>query len=119
MMKRSDKQGKTSNLALVATKCPPGPRKPVLLGTTFADRIRGLLRGQSVNAVAKKCGVPESSMRLYLSGTQPRPATLVKIANANGVTTDWLTAGKGPAPDFGKGSVDRALDSYLTASSHE
>ena len=107
------------NLALVPAKSATGPSSTCELGPTLATRLRELLRGQSVNAFAKKCGVPESSMRLYMAGTQPRPATLMKIANANGVTTDWLAGRKGPAPDFGKSSVERALDSYLTATSLE
>ena len=43
----------------------------------------------------------------------------MKIANANGVTTDWLAAGKGPAPDLNKDSVERAVDAHVTASSLE
>jgi transcriptional regulator with XRE-family HTH domain len=66
------------------------------LSQSLAARLRSLLRGQSVNAFAKKCGIPESSMRLYIDGGMPRPEALAKIAVACHVSIDWLAAGTGP-----------------------
>ena len=47
-------------------------------------------------AFARKCGLRESLMRKYLSGSIPGADKLAKIAIANHVSMDWLAAEIGP-----------------------
>lgn len=63
---------------------------------TLAIRIRGLIADKSIASFARKCGVEGSLLRKYLAGSQPNAANLVKIADAAGVTIDWLAAGREP-----------------------
>lgn len=63
---------------------------------TIADRIRILIDDEFVSSFARRCGMGESLIRKYLAGAQPNAANLVAIANAKGVTVDWLATGREP-----------------------
>lgn len=73
------------------TKPEPGDAR--LSG--FRSRLREAIGNLSVNAFALKCGLAESLLRKYLSGESlPGLEKLVAIADAAGVTVEWLATGQ-------------------------
>jgi transcriptional regulator with XRE-family HTH domain len=63
---------------------------------SFADRLRILVdRAGSVLALARSAGVSDSSVHLWLDGSEPSREKLVKLATAADVSIEWLAAGKG------------------------
>lgn len=64
--------------------------------TSFAERLRIALSGESPHAFSKRSGIGDSTMRKYLMGSMPGLDNLLVIAEAANVTLDWLAAGKGP-----------------------
>lgn len=65
-------------------------------GNRLALRIAEVVGDKSVSAFAKECGFGESLLRKYLAGAQPNAANLVAIAQAGGVTVDWLAMDRLP-----------------------
>ena len=67
------------------------------MGTTFFERFSNLCRerGETPNSVAKIIGASSGSVTAWKKGTDPRNATLGKIADYFGVSTDYLL-GKDP-----------------------
>lgn len=64
---------------------------------SFADRLRILIdRAGSVLALAQAAGVSDSSVHLWLRGSEPSREKLVKLATAANVSIEWLAAGRGP-----------------------
>lgn len=62
----------------------------------FKERLQLLIGQRSVNAFAKVCGVPESTLRSYLSGrSNPGIEHAQRIADACGVNRYWLVTGLG------------------------
>ena len=61
----------------------------------FSLRLRSLIGTGSVNAFALKCGLSETLIRMYLKGSVPGLDKVLQIANATGVSVDWLATGKG------------------------
>ena len=59
-------------------------------------RLREVIGDESVTAFARRCGVGESLMRAYLSGSIPTSDKLLAIADAASVSIEWLVAGRGP-----------------------
>jgi hypothetical protein len=53
-------------------------------------------RAGSVLALAHAAGVSDSSVHLWLTGSEPSREKLVRLAEAGGVTVEWLAAGRGP-----------------------
>lgn len=62
---------------------------------SLAERIKECMGDKSVSAFARECGMNESTLRYILSGSFPRTDHLTAIANASGVTIDWLATGRG------------------------
>ncbi len=62
----------------------------------MSDRIRDAIGDEPVAAFARRCGFGESLLRKYLQGSEPSATNLAKIADAAGVTVDWLATGRGP-----------------------
>ena len=62
---------------------------------TLADRIKVLIGDGSANSFARKCGIGESSLRQYLSGSMPSADNAAKIAKTGSVSLDWLVTGEG------------------------
>lgn len=61
------------------------------------DRILELIGLDSGAAFSRLTGIPESSLRSYLTkGTKPGMEHLVAMAQAKGVTIDWLATGREP-----------------------
>lgn len=63
--------------------------------TTFQQRLEQLIGSESVHAFGKRAGINDTSMRAYLRDTMPGLDKLVQIAEAGGVTLDWLARGVG------------------------
>lgn len=60
------------------------------------QRIKDVIGEEPVKAFARRCGVPDSSLRDYTSDRKkPGVDALIAIAAAAGVTVDWLATGKG------------------------
>lgn len=69
---------------------------------TFGDRLKGLAAGRGLsNAdLARRLGITRGAVSNYFTGRRsPNHADLVAIADALGVTTDYLLTGSA-APDF-------------------
>jgi phage repressor protein C with HTH and peptisase S24 domain len=62
----------------------------------FGNRLRLAIDGESVNSFAKRCGIPEATLRGYLNGKFPASDTALKIADAANVGLGWLIAERGP-----------------------
>ena len=63
---------------------------------SLSERIRFAIGDEPVAAFARRCGFGESLLRKYLQGSEPSATNLAKIADAAGVTVDWLATGRGP-----------------------
>lgn len=62
----------------------------------FVIRLKSLIGDDTIASFARKCGVPESTIRSYLArGKTPGMEHLAAIAASCGVTVDWLATGKG------------------------
>lgn len=63
----------------------------------LAKRVKSIIdEDESVSAFARRCGVGEGTLRNIVGGAMPRTDNLVAIADAGGVTVDWLATGRGP-----------------------
>lgn len=61
----------------------------------FRNRIALLVGNDDPFAWAKKVGIPSSTFdRIWNSGTTPKAPHLIRIAEACGVSIDWLLTGK-------------------------
>lgn len=59
-------------------------------------RIKEAVGDEPVKAFARRCGVPESSIRAYISNKKkPGIDPLTAISEASGLTVDWLAKGRG------------------------
>lgn len=69
---------------------------PILCAESeLKDRIREIIDGEAVAAFARRCGITESLVRKYLSGSQPSVENLVLLASTAGVSVEWLATGRG------------------------
>lgn len=60
-------------------------------------RLLELIGEDSIASFSRSTGVPESSLRAYLTrGIKPGMDHSVAIADATGVTVDWLATGRAP-----------------------
>ena len=65
--------------------------------TDVRERILELIGAGSSASFSRLTGIPESSLRAYLTkGTKPGMEHLVAMAQAKGVTIDWLATGREP-----------------------
>lgn len=62
---------------------------------TFATRLRSLIDGESIAGFARRVEVPEANIHTYLRGMTPHLDKLIRIADACGVTVEWLATGRG------------------------
>lgn len=63
----------------------------------FAKRLKDAIGDRPVLRFAKDCGIAESNVRSYMSGGKtPGIDKVVAMANASGVSVDWLATGRGP-----------------------
>ena len=62
---------------------------------TIQGRLRWLIGEETIYHFAVRCGLPDSTLRKYLRGSQPTADRLALIANCTGASVDWLVTGKG------------------------
>ena len=76
------------------------PRKARRIRASESDaliaRFREVLGDESVSSFSRRCLVVEGTLRNILNGALPRTDILVAIADAAGVTVDWLATGRPP-----------------------
>ena len=72
-------------------------RVRVMTETSFEERLKSAIGGESLHAFSRRAGIPDSTMRQYLEGTMPGLKNLMQIANTANVTLDWLTGRNLPA----------------------
>ncbi len=68
---------------------------------TFADRLKAAISSSGMNQseLARRCGIRSQTINRLLSGDSKLPSSpnLLKIADALGISHEWLANGK-PAP---------------------
>lgn len=80
-----------------------------------ASRIRqAAAMAGSGDALAEKTGIPRRTLETYISGAaEPKAAALARIADAVGVTVDWLllldSKGREPSGSYIVGGFDEQL----------
>lgn len=90
-MKNQRGGGESDAPGMSDSQCPiPGGESD-----TFGTRLRSLIEGESIAGFARRVGVPEANIHTYLRGMSPQMDKLVRIADACGVTVDWLATGRG------------------------
>ncbi|PHS48790.1 MAG: transcriptional regulator [Marinobacter sp.] len=65
----------------------------------FSQRLRAAMGSESTNKFAKKCGMSESLVRKYLSGSLPGIDKATIMARVAGVSVGWLISGEGAASE--------------------
>lgn len=88
------------------------------MGETFFERFSKLAkeRGETPNSVAREIGASSGSVTAWKRGTEPRNATLAKIADYLGTTTDYLTGRTDDPINYDDGDfLANIPDSYLKA----
>lgn len=69
---------------------------------SFSERLKFVIKDESVNSFAKKSGVAESSLRQYINGGMPGIDKVVQIAKTGNVNIEWLATGVGePQKTYG------------------
>ncbi|WPZ33188.1 helix-turn-helix domain-containing protein [Thalassobaculum sp. OXR-137] len=63
--------------------------------TEFAERLKTAIGLEPVHAFAKRSGVGDGSLRKYLKGSAPSIDKAAAIADAAGVSIEWLATGRG------------------------
>jgi len=63
--------------------------------SSFEARLRELIGHDSANSFARRVGITESLLRKYLAGATPGIDKAEQIANATGVSLDWLVSERG------------------------
>lgn len=61
----------------------------------FQKRLIEVIGDEPVAAFARRCGFGESLIRKYMDGSLPSVSKLSSMAEASGVTVDWLATGRG------------------------
>lgn len=70
--------------------------------STVAERLLEIIGARSKSEFARRCSVPESSVRQWVDGTSlPSAEKLIAIAGATGVSIDWLLLGRGSKKSIG------------------
>ncbi|MBF0177203.1 MAG: helix-turn-helix transcriptional regulator [Magnetococcales bacterium] len=83
---------------------------------SFAARLKTIIASESLRSFAERSGVSVTVLRQYLAGhSDPARAKLIAMANAGGVSVQWLATGEGPMSPVEKHQDDpyrRSLDGY-------
>lgn len=79
------------------------------------ERLKVAIGERSTRAVADEAGISEGTVRNLLNGGIPKLDSLLRIADAAGVSASWLATGEGPMrPDGNKGINDGPGDYTVT-----
>lgn len=73
--------------------------RPILSNESgvLVQRMKEMIGDESVSSFSRKCGVSEAVLRSYLNdGRTPSIDKATAIAEAGGVTLDWLATGRPP-----------------------
>lgn len=79
----------------------------------FGARLRDAVGGESVNSFAKRCGVPEATMRNYFKGRFPGADKALQIADVAGVNFEWLVSGRGSKTGMAQSQIQIMGDTDL------
>jgi phage repressor protein C with HTH and peptisase S24 domain len=81
----------------------------------FGDRLRNIIGMESNRTFAKRCSISDGLLGAYIRGEKtPGMDKLVTIANAGGVSVDWLATGRGPkSPRESRTSVGPEPSGYI------
>lgn len=63
--------------------------------TSFAERLRQLIGGESVSAFSRRVGLSEAMIRKYLNGSEPTLSRANQIARQANCSLEWLATGQG------------------------
>ena len=63
--------------------------------TSFAERLRQLIGGDSVSAFSRRVGLSEAMIRKYLNGSEPTLSRANQIARQANCSLEWLATGQG------------------------
>lgn len=74
----------------------------------FIQRLRRIIGERSVHRFAREAGLSDSLMRKYLNGSYPGLDRLVRLAEAGGVSVQWLATGQ--ETGFPEVATPRAID---------
>ncbi len=84
---------------------------------TIHYRIGQLIGTEPIYHFATRAGIPDSSLRKYLDGSQPTADKLAAIAKATGVSLKWLITGKGP--QFEEAKLEPEDDDMVSIPLHD
>lgn len=73
---------------------------------TIQQRLLWLIGEESIYRFANRCGLPDSTLRKYLKGSQPTADRLALISDCTGVSVAWLVTGVGEPFPSQSSSVD-------------
>ncbi len=94
---------------------------------TLSDRVQQALGNRNPHWLATATGLPYTLVRKYLTGSVPGADKAVKLADALGVSLEWLLAGRGSmtprlpagAPSAGRGPQPIEMDWQLLEDAYE
>lgn len=80
---------------------------------SFSDRLKLIIKSESLRSYAKKIDVSDGALRAYLAGTsEPSMRILIALAKEGDVNIDWLATGEGEMrPSSNKAQQDHHLSS--------
>lgn len=67
----------------------------MLMDDGFVRRLQLAFGGLTMAGVARRLDLPHATIRNYFQGRLPAPEVLIKIADATGVSLNWLLSGSG------------------------
>jgi len=80
----------------------------------FAERLRHVIRETgTILALSEKAGVSDSTIHLWLRDSEPSREKLVNLAEAAGVSVEWLATGRGEM------RADRVPEGYVLVPRYE
>ena len=65
------------------------------LDEEFSARLREAMGDESVSSFARRCDIPEASMRGYVKGRIPSADKALRLADEAHVSFEWLVSGRG------------------------
>lgn len=82
--------------------------------TAFIARMREAIGDESVNSFAKRCEIPEATMRGYFNGKIPSGDKLLVIADVAEVSIEWLVSGREPKTKDGTATPSTSANAAIS-----
>lgn len=80
----------------------------------FVERLREAIGAESERSFAQRAGIPHSTLRSALKGSEPGIHTATAVARAAGVSLDWLVSGEeSPGPARAASGSSAPVDPHL------